>query len=395
MSEENKNTELQPENTVVGEAPALVFGDEPAIEIETVLQNAGNALAQAEATVVQAPKFSTAEQQVIEQFAEKIDITNATQVVQYGSGAQRHIAGFSESALDKVRNKDMGDIGGDLSELVLTLKGFDGNGKGISGWFKNTTRSLAKMKKNYDKVESSVDEVVQVLEGHQVTLLKDIAMFNQMYDLNAQYYKELSMYIEAGRISLVKADDHLKALQKKAAETGATEDAQKASDYANQITRFEKRLYDLELTKTISLQMGPQIRMLQNNDSLMVEKINSSIVNTIPLWKSQMVLALGLENARAAIKAQKEVTDMTNKLLKENSEMLKTGTIEAAKEGERGIVEIETLQQTNADLISTIDTVLEIQKEGKTKRAEAEKQLGQIENQLKQKLLEVAANAGK
>ena len=333
---------------------------------------------------------------MITDFADKIDITNATQVLQYGSGAQKHIAGFSESALDKVRNKDMGSIGNDLSNLVLTLKGFDGSDKkGIAKWFQSTRRTLAKMKKNYERVEVNVDQVVKVLEGHQVTLYKDINMFNQMYELNAKYYKELSMYIEAGKISLEKADAHLKELRAKAAETGATEDAQAANDFANQITRFEKRIYDLELTKTISLQMGPQIRLLQNNDSLMAEKINSSIVNTIPLWKSQMVLALGLENARAATEAQKQVTDMTNKLLRENSEKLKMGTIEAAKEGERGIVEIDTLKKTNEDLITTIDTVLQIQKDGKAKRADAEKELAAIENQLKQKLLEVATNAQK
>ncbi|MCR4722250.1 MAG: toxic anion resistance protein [Eubacteriales bacterium] len=390
MSEEIK---IETEQT-----PELVFGSEPAIEIETVLEDASRALEAAEtgSKELTTPKFTEKEMQVITDFADKIDITNATQVLQYGSGAQKHIAGFSESALDKVRNKDMGSIGNDLSNLVLTLKGFDGSDKkGIAKWFQSTRRTLAKMKKNYERVEVNVDQVVKVLEGHQVTLYKDINMFNQMYELNAKYYKELSMYIQAGKISLEKADAHLKELRAKAAETGATEDAQAANDFANQITRFEKRIYDLELTKTISLQMGPQIRLLQNNDSLMAEKINSSIVNTIPLWKSQMVLALGLENARAATEAQKQVTDMTNKLLRENSEKLKMGTIEAAKEGERGIVEIDTLKKTNEDLITTIDTVLQIQKDGKAKRADAEKELAAIENQLKQKLLEVATNAQK
>ena len=245
------------------------------------------------------------------------------------------------------------------------------------------------MKQQYTKVEASIDDIVEKLEGHEVTLLKDIAMFGKMFEMNADYFKELTMYIEAGKIALENANAHLDELKKKAAETGATEDAQAASDYANMINRFEKRLYDLELTRTISLQMGPQIRLLQNNDSLMAEKINSSIVNTIPLWKSQMVLALGLENSRQAIAAQKAVTDMTNELLQKNSETLKMGIIQAAKESERGIVEIETLKKTNADLIETIDTVIQIQNEGRAKMKAAEAELQNIEAELKTKLLEV------
>ncbi len=373
------------------EVPVLELSSVPSIDIETVINEADNALNEAQTTEI--AKLSEKEMAVCKEFSKKIDITDATMVLQYGAGAQKHIASFSEGALEKVRNKDMGTIGDSLAELVVNLKGFDGEDKGgLFGLFKKPAKALERMKQHYSKVEASVDDIVEQLEAHQVTLLKDIAMFGKMFEMNAEYYKELTMYIEAGKMSIEDANKHLEELKQKAVQSGLTEDAQAASDYANLINRFEKRIYDLELTKTISLQMGPQIRLLQNNDSLMAEKINSSIVNTIPLWKSQMVLALGLENSRQAIAAQKAVTDMTNELLKKNSETLKMGTIQAAKESERGIVEIETLKKTNQDLIETIDTVIQIQSEGKAKRQAAEAELVGIEEQLKNKLLEVAQN---
>ncbi len=365
--------------------PELKFDDVPVLDVETVISNAEKTVA----TVPEETTLTAAEQKAVEEFSEKIDITNSSLVLQYGTGAQKHIANFSETALSKVRNKDMGEVGDMLSNLVVNLKGFDGSAKKslFGGW----KHSIEKMKANYSRVETNIDKITDMLEQHQVTLLKDIAVFSKMYEMNTDYYKELAMYIEAGKLRLKKAqEEELPKLQAKATQSGKPEDAQAASDFANMIDRFDKRLYDLQLTKTVSLQMGPQIRLLQNNDSLMAEKINSSIVNTIPLWKSQMVLALGLENSRQAIKAQKEVTDMTNELLKKNAELLKTGTIEAAKESERGIVDIETLKQTNQDLIYTIEEVVKIQQEGKQKRAEAEKELGNIEHELKQKLLEVS-----
>ena len=389
---ENTTPELKLETTEQDEAiPVLTAEVVPALDIETVIKDADTEIAKVEATQIAEPRLSAKEEAVCREFAKKIDITDHTMVLQYGAGAQKHIASFSETALDKVRNKDMGTIGESLSDLVVNLKGFDGTDrKGIFGWFRSSRKTIEKMKQQYTKVEASIDDIVEKLEGHEVTLLKDIAMFGKMFEMNADYFKELTMYIEAGKIAIENANVHLEELKKKAAETGTTEDAQAASDYANMITRFEKRIYDLELTRTISLQMGPQIRLLQNNDSLMAEKINSSIVNTIPLWKSQMVLALGLENSRQAIAAQKAVTDMTNELLQKNSETLKMGTIQAAKESERGIVEIETLQKTNADLIETIDTVIQIQNEGRAKRKAAEAELQNIEAELKTKLLEVA-----
>ena len=389
---ENTTPELKLEMTEQDDAiPVITAEAVPVLDIETVINDATTEIAKVEATQIAEPRLSAKEQEVCREFAKKIDITDQTMVLQYGAGAQKHIANFSETALEKVRNKDMGTIGESLSDLVVNLKGFDGSDrKGLFGWFRSSRKTIEKMKQQYTKVEASIDDIVEKLEGHEVTLLKDIAMFGKMFEMNADYFKELTMYIEAGKIAIENANAHLDELKKIAAETDTTEDAQKASDYANLINRFEKRIYDLELTRTISLQMGPQIRLLQNNDSLMAEKINSSIVNTIPLWKSQMVLALGLENSRQAIAAQKAVTDMTNELLQKNSETLKMGTIQAAKESERGIVEIETLQKTNADLIETIDTVIQIQNEGRAKRKAAEAELQNIEAELKTKLLEVA-----
>lgn len=389
---ENNMPELKLDtDTQQEEVPVLELTQVPTVDIETVINEAETAVANTKTEAVEVAQLSEKEMAVCKEFSKKIDITDATLVLQYGAGAQKHIASFSEGALEKVRNKDMGTIGDSLTELVVNLKGFNGEEKGgLFGFLKKPAKAIERMKQNYSKVEASVDDIVEQLEAHQVTLLKDIAMFGKMFEMNAEYYKELTMYIEAGKMSLEEANKHLDELKKKAVDSGLTEDAQAASDYANLINRFEKRIYDLELTKTISLQMGPQIRLLQNNDSLMAEKINSSIVNTIPLWKSQMVLALGLENSRQAIAAQKAVTDMTNELLQKNSETLKMGTIQAAKESERGIVEIETLKKTNQDLIETIDTVIQIQSEGKAKRQAAEKELVGIEAELKNKLLEVA-----
>ena len=336
--------------------------------------------------------LSDAEKKAVEDFAKKIDITDSNMILQYGAAAQKNVAGFSENALNSVRTKDLGEVGKSLSELVVELKGFgeEEEKKGLFGLFKKTGSKLEAMKAQYAKVESNVDKIARELEQHQVTLLKDVAMLDQMYELNLKYYKELTMYILAGKKKLeqVRSQD-LPALKAKAAPTGAQEDAQAYTDLAQMCERFEKKLHDLELTRIISVQMGPQTRLIQNNDTLMVEKIQSSLVNTIPLWKSQMVLALGLEHSRQATAAQSAVTEMTNELLKKNADMLKMGTVETAKEAERSVVDIETLQHTNQQLISTLDEVLNIQKEGAAKRKAAEAELGRIEGELKQKLMEL------
>lgn len=336
--------------------------------------------------------LSDAEKQAVAEFSKKIDLTDSQLVLQYGAAAQKNVAGFSENALNSVRTKDLGEVGKSLSDLVVELKGFgeEEEKKGLFGIFKKTGSKLEAMKAQYAKVEANVDKIVRELEQHQVTLLKDVAMFDQMYELNLKYYKELTMYILAGkkRLEEVRATE-LPALKAKAEATGAQEDAQAYNDLVQMCERFEKKLHDLELTRMISIQMGPQTRLLQNNDTLMVEKIQSSLVNTIPLWKSQMVLALGLEHGRQATAAQSAVTEMTNELLKKNADMLKMGTIATAREAERSVVDIETLQHTNEQLISTLDEVLNIQKEGAAKRKAAEAELGRIEGELKQKLLEL------
>ena len=332
------------------------------------------------------------EKKAVEEFSHKIDIRDTNQVLQYGAAAQKSVASFSENALNNVRGKDMGEIGEDLSRLVVELKGFgeDEEKKGLKGLFKKAGNKLETMKAQYNKVEANVDKIAQNLENHQITLLKDVAMFDQMYELNLKYYKELTMYILAGKKRLVEVrSTELEELRKKAEQTGLAEDAQAYNDLVNLCNRFEKKLHDLELTRMVSVQMGPQTRLLQNNDTLMIEKIQSSLVNTIPLWKSQMVLALGMEHSRQATAAQNAVTEMTNELLKKNADTLKIGTIATAKEGERSIVDIETLQHTNQQLISTLDEVLAIQQEGAAKRREAEAELGKIEGELKQKLLEL------
>lgn len=335
------------------------------------------------------------EQKMVDDFAAQIDITNTQMVLQYGAGCQKKIADFSESALNNVRTKDMGEIGQMLTDVVGELKNFEEEEeKGFFGIFKKSSNKLENLKTKYDKAEANINKICRVMEGHQVTLLKDVAMLDKMYDLNLNYFKELSMYILAGKQKLEQARTaELPALLAKAEQSGLPEDTQAAKDYASMCERFEKKIYDLELTRTISMQMAPQIRLIQNNDTTMSEKIQSTLVNTIPLWKSQMVIAIGLDHSSEAAKAQKEVSDMTNALLKKNAETLKTATIETAKESERGIVDIETLTATNQTLISTLDEVMKIQEDGRAKRKSAEEELLRIENEMRQKLLEMSRSS--
>ncbi len=345
----------------------------------------------ANAVKIDESMLSESEKKLVEDFSQKIDVTDSNLVLNYGAAAQKNIAAFSESALNNVRTKDLGEVGEALSSLVVELKTFgQPEKKGIGGFFQKKKNELEAMKASYSKAEVNVDKIVKVLENHQVTLMKDVAMFDQMYELNTKYYKELTMYILAGkkRLEYLRSND-LAELKKKAEATGAQEDAQAYNDFANLCNRFEKKLHDLELTRMISIQMGPQTRLLQNNDTQMLEKIQSSLVNTIPLWKSQMVLALGMEHSRQATAAQNAVTNMTNELLRKNADMLKMGTVETAREAERSVVDIQTLQHTNQQLISTLDEVMKIQTEGAQKRREAEQELGRIEGELKQKLLEL------
>ena len=334
------------------------------------------------------------EQKVVDDFAEKIDITSSALVMQYGSGAQKKIANFSDTALANVRTKDLGEVGDEIANLVVELKSFDAGEeeKGFLGFFKKQANRLDGMKARYDKAEVNVNKIASSLEGHQVQLMKDIVMLDKLYETNLAYHKELSMYILAGKKRLKRErETTLAELKAKAQRSGLAEDAQAANDFAQQCDSFEKKLHDLELTRMVSVQMSPQIRLVQNNDRLMAEKIQSTIVNTIPLWKSQMVLALGVAHSADAVRAQREVTDMTNELLRKNAEKLKMSTIETARESERGIVDMETLRQTNQSLISTLDEVVKIQEEGKTRRREAEQELGRLENELKQKLLDIRA----
>ena len=335
------------------------------------------------------------EQKMVDSFASQIDITNTQMVMQYGAGSQKKIADFSENALNNVRTKDMGEIGQMLAGVVAELKDFDEEEeKGILGFFKKSGNKLENMKVKYDKAEANINRICKVMENHQVTLLKDAAMLDKMYELNLNYFKELSMYILAGKQKLEQArTQELASLLKKAERSGLPEDTQAANDYASMCERFEKKIYDLELTRTISMQMAPQIRLIQSNDTAMSEKIQSTLVNTIPLWKSQMVIAIGLNHSSEAARAQKEVTDMTNALLKKNAEALKTATIETARESERGIVDIETLTATNKTLISTLDEVMKIQEDGRAKRRNAEQELGRIEEEMRQKLLAVSRNS--
>lgn len=337
--------------------------------------------------------LSPEERKVVDDFAEKIDLTNSTLVLQYGSAAQKKIASFSDTTLNNVRTKDLGEVGDQISQLVVELKGFDleeEEKKGFFGFFKNTGNKLTAMKAKYDTAEVNVNKIAGALESHQVQLLKDIVMLDKLYEMNLSYHKELSMYIIAGKKKLKQERaTTLVEMQNKARQTGLAEDAQAANDYAQMCDNFEKKLHDLELTRMVSVQMSPQIRLVQNNDKLMADKIQSTLVNTIPLWKSQMVLALGLAHSEQAVKAQREVSNMTNELLRKNAERLKMSTIETARESERGVVDMETLRQTNQSLIQTLDEVVKIQDEGRQKRREAEAEIGRLEGELKQKLLDI------
>lgn len=338
-------------------------------------------------------KLSPAEQAAVKEFSQKIDVLNTEQVLNYGSNAQKNIAEFSGAALNCVRTKDLGEVGGMLGDLVVELQGLNfepEEKKGFLGLFKKASQNIASLKAQYDKAEVNVDKIVESLENHEVVLMKDISMLDKMYEKNQEYLKELTMYILAGklRVEELRSKD-LPEMVAKAQESGLPEDAQAANDFANMIGRFEKKIHDLELTRTISIQMSPQIRMVQNNDSLMAEKIRSSIVNTIPLWKSQMVLALSMYHSEQAMKAQREVTDVTNQLLQKNAQALHQGSVNVAKEAERGIVDIETLKKTNQELIATLDEVRQIQDDGRARRAQAEQELGKIEGELKQKLLDM------
>ena len=338
-------------------------------------------------------KLSPAEQAAVKEFAEKIDILNTEQVMNYGSAAQKNITEFSDAALNSVRTKDLGEVGDMLSNLVIELKGlnFDPEEKkGFLGLFKKTSQNIAALKAQFDKAEVNVDKIVESLEKHEITLMKDISLMDKMYERNQEYLKELTMYILAGKIKIEQLRNvELPEIQNKARQSGLPEDAQAANDFANMIGRFEKKIHDLELTRTISIQMSPQIRMIQNNDTLMAEKIRSSIVNTIPLWKSQMVMALSLHHSEQAMKAQREVTDVTNELLTKNAQALHQGSVSIAREAERGIVDMETLKKTNQELIATLDEVRQIQDDGRARRAQAEEELGRIEGELKQKLLDM------
>ncbi len=336
--------------------------------------------------------LSDEEKKVVDEFSKQIDITQSDVILQYGSEAQKKIAQFSDSALSNVRTKDLGEVGSLLSNLVVELKNFDVDEKdnSITSFFKKAANKANSLKAKYDKAELNVEKIVKILEEHQITLLKDIALLDELYEINTTNFKELSMYILAGEKKLNEVKNTvLTELIKKAELSGLPEDSQAANDLANACNRFEKKLHDLELTRAISIQMAPQIRLIQNNDTLMTEKIQSTLVNTIPLWKSQMLLALGVNHSKEAMEAQREVTNMTNSLLKKNAETLKMATIETAKESERGIVDIQTLQFTNEKLISTLDEVIKIQTEGRAKRAEAQQELARIENELNKKLLEI------
>ena len=375
--------------------PALTL--EPnAAQTEAAVEEAPVEEKQAEQTPVEKLdlcSLSPAEQAAVRDFSEKIDIKNTDQVMNYGSAAQKNISEFSDAALSTVKTKDLGECGDMLSELVVELKGLnfdEEEKKGFLGLFKKASQTIAEKKAQFDKAEVNVDKIVEELEKHEITLMKDISMMDKMYEKNEEYMKELTMYILAGKLKI----EHLRNVElpeyvAKAKETGLPEDAQAANDFANLIGRFEKKIHDLELTRTISVQMAPQIRMVQNNDSLMAEKIRSSIVNTIPLWKNQMVLALSLYHSEQAMQAQRNVTDVTNELLMKNAKTLHQGSVNVAKESERGIVDMETLKQTNIELIATLDEVRQIQDDGRTRRAQAEEELARIEGELKDKLLEM------
>ena len=385
---ELKNNEINMDSLddMLKEGPSLTFDIEEKVPETAVVETA---------KPESAPqiKLSPEEERLVEEFSSKIDISNSQAVLTYGVGSQKKIAEFSENALERVKTKDLGEIGDMLAGVVGEIRSLEieEEDKGFFGLFKKSGNKLANMKAKYDKVEVNVNNISKALEDHQVTLMKDVLMLDKMYELNMNYYKELSMYIMAGKKRLERANNiELPELIKKADESGLPEDTQKAKDFSQMINRFEKKIHDLELTKTVSLQMAPQIRLIQNNDSMMSDKIQSTIVNTIPLWKNQMVIAIGLKHSTDAAKAQKAVSDMTNELLKKNAESLKAATIETAKESERGIIDIETLKSTNKTLISTFDEVIKIQDEGRKKRKEAEAELRNIENEMRTKLLEIS-----
>jgi len=377
------------------EIPKLVlepFSDEASAKEELYNEIAKKDITQIEKPIFDESTLTSEEKKMIEDFVNQIDLTKSNQILQYGVGAQKKIADFSESALNNVKTKDLGEIGEMLSGVVTELKSFDVDEeeKGFLGLFKKSSNKLTSMKAKYDKAEVNINKICETLEAKQMQLLKDIAMLDKMYDLNKTYFKELSMYIMAGKKKLNKVQkEELPVLMEKSAASGLPEDAQAVNDLVAICNRFEKKLHDLELTRMISIQMAPQIRLVQGNDTIMAEKIQSTIVNTIPLWKGQMVLALGVTHSGQAAKAQREVTDMTNELLRKNAEILKTATIDTAKESERGIVDIETLRITNESLISTLDEVMRIQTDGRQKRKEAEIELSRIESELKSKLLEM------
>ncbi|MGN0330641.1 MAG: toxic anion resistance protein [Kineothrix sp.] len=345
----------------------------------------------AEQAVFDESTLTPEEKKLVTDFAAQIDLKNSTAILQYGAGAQKKIADFSETALSNVRSKDLGEVGELLSNVVYELKKFDEEEeKGFLGIFKKGSNKIAAMKSKYDKAEVNINKICGVLEGHQIQLLKDTAMLDQMYEMNKVYFKELSMYILAGKKRLEKArNEEIPALMQKAKASGLQEDAQQVNDYVALCDRFEKKIHDLDLTRMVSIQMAPQIRLIQNNDTIMSEKIQSTLVNTIPLWKSQMVLALGINHSAQAAQAQREVTDMTNELLKKNAAVLKLATVETAREAERSVIDIDTLKQTNESLISTLDEVMKIQEEGRQKRMEAEMELRRIEGDLKNRLLQM------
>ena len=395
MSEEMKTMEAAAAATVdtkEAEMPVLILPGEEETQLDQMMVEASaQPETVKEVNIEDKIQLTDAEKKAVEDFAGKIDISNANHILQYGADAQAKITQFSDMALEKVRTKDLGSVGDTLSSLVVELKDFDPNEqkKGFLGLFKKAGTSIAELKAKYDKAEVNVEKVVDVLEGHQITLTKDIAVLDEMFKANMTNFKQLSLYIVAGKKKLEEVQNvTIPAMQAKAAETGAMEDAQAANDYANLANRFEKKLHDLDLTRTVSLQMGPQIRLIQNNDTLMVEKIQTTLLNTIPLWKSQMVLALGLAHSEQAMQAQKAVSDTTNELLKKNAELLKQTTVGVAQESERGIVDIETLKHTNQMLIDTLDEVVKIQNDGRAKRKATEVELLNIENQLKDKMLE-------
>ncbi len=372
--------------------PADALGT-AAAAAEEAIQEAETIARQVEADAEQKQQFSEEEQQMIREFSKQIDVTDSNLVFSYGAAAQQNISQFSDSALKNVKTKDLDEIGDQIANLVTELRGFEVDeeeSRGFFGFFKKQRSDVETLKAKYDDAEINVNKIVEALEGHQVQLLKDIAMLDRLYEQNLKYFKELSMYIAAGKLRLEEfRANEIKAAYDKAAASGLPEDAQAAKDLSDKADRFEKKIYDLELTRNISIQMAPQIRMIQSSNQLMAEKIQTSIVNTIPLWKSQMVMAMGIAHTQKAMEAQRSVTDLTNELLRKNAEKLHMASVGSAREAERGIIDIETLKETNKMLISTMDEVLNIQQQGREKRRNAESELAAIENELRAKLLEI------